>query len=180
MTEDWLEIGDIVAPQGLKGQLRVNPTTDFPDRFEKPGQRWLQRQPDTTPEPVQLLSGYQIPGRSIYVIKLAEVTDILHAEALRGCKLLVAKSDRPQLPPDEYHVSDLINLPVYHQVTGVKIGVITAITSVGNDLLEVKTGEKTKVLIPFVKEIVPLVDLTRQRVEINPPIGLLELNDQSN
>lgn len=176
MMEEWLEIGDIVAPQGLKGQLRINATTDFPDRFEKPGQRWLQRQPDLPPEPVELLSGYQIPGKNIYVIQLAQVSDREQAEALRGSKLLVAKSDRPQLPPDEYHVTELVNLSVYHQVTGVKIGVVTSIIFVGNNLLEVETEQKTKVLIPFVKEIVPLVDLARQRLEINPPVGLLELN----
>ena len=39
----WLTIGMIVAPQGLKGEVRVNPSTDFPDRFLNPGNRWLQK-----------------------------------------------------------------------------------------------------------------------------------------
>lgn len=178
MTEEWLEIGEIVAPQGLKGELRVKVTSDFPDRFEKPGQRWLQREPNTPPEVVELLSGYQIPGKNIYVIQLASVSDRTQAEQLRGTKLLVAKNDLPELPEDEYHTSQLIDLPVYHQVTGVKIGVITSVLAMGNDVLEVKLdAQKTTVLIPFVKEIVPLVDLAGKRVEINPPVGLLELYD---
>ena len=39
--DDWLEIGKIVSPQGLTGELRVYPNTDFPERFEEPGKRWL-------------------------------------------------------------------------------------------------------------------------------------------
>lgn len=205
MNDEWLEIGTIVSPQGLKGELRVNPSTDFPERFEEPGIRWLQRNENMPPEPVELLDGYQIPGKNIYVIQIEGVEDRLAAESLRGCKLLVEKSDRPHLEADEYHVSDLINLEVYHQNTGENLGIVTAILWAGNDVLEVKLHQqnfnekntpdlsnisrKSKrkkykpkpqkpatVLIPFVKEIVPVVDLEAGRLEINPPPGLLEIN----
>jgi len=125
---------------------------------------------------VKLLSSYLIPGKNIYVVKLAEISDRLEAENLRGAKLLVSKSDRLELAPDEYHVSDLIDLPVYHQINGTKIGIVTAVLSVGNDILEVTLdSQKTTVLIPFVQEIVPVVDLETKRLEINPPEGLLDL-----
>ncbi|MGB3200994.1 MAG: ribosome maturation factor RimM, partial [Nodosilinea sp.] len=42
-TDDWVEIGRIVAPQGVKGEVRVYPSTDFPERFLEPGDRWLKR-----------------------------------------------------------------------------------------------------------------------------------------
>jgi len=174
---EWLEIGEIVAPQGLKGELRVKNTSDFPERFEKLGLRWLQRTPDSLPEEVNLVSAYIIPGKNVYVIRLAEIGDRNLAENLRGAKLLVSKSDRPQLGTDEYHVSDLINLGVYHQEDGRKIGVVTGVLAMGNDLLEVTPeNQQTTVLIPFVKEIVPVIDLEKQRIEINPPTGLLEVN----
>jgi len=176
MKDEWLEIGEIVAPQGLKGDLRVKNASDFPERFTNPGQRWLQRNPDCPPEAVELLSSYLIPGKNIYVVKLAEISDRLEAENLRGAKLLVAKSDRLELAPDEYHVADLIDLPVYHQINGTKIGIVTAVLSIGNDILEVTLdSKKTTVLIPFVQEIVPVVDLETKRIEINPPDGLLDL-----
>ena len=41
-SDQWLKVGTLVAAQGLKGELRVNPSSDFPERFTKPGQRWLQ------------------------------------------------------------------------------------------------------------------------------------------
>ena len=176
MKDEWLEIGEIVAPQGLKGDLRVKNASDFPERFTNPGQRWLQRNPDSPPEAVELLSSYLIPGKNIYVVKLAEISDRLAAENLRGAKLLVAKSDRLELAPEEYHVADLIDLPVYHQINGTKIGIVTAVLSIGNDILEVTLdSKKTTVLIPFVQEIVPVVDLETKRIEINPPDGLLDL-----
>ena len=205
MTEELIQIGTIVAPQGIKGELRVNADSDFPERFEEPGQRWLQYPDKTTPQIVELLAGYPIPGKNIYVIRLAEIEDRNQAETLRGCKLLVEKSDRPDLEEDEYHVSDLINLEVYHQLTGENIGLVTNIFSAGNDLLEVtlhkqpeieestdtdigkinrvskipkKSNKKPKpvtVWIPFVKDIVQIVDLEAGRIEINPPEGLLEI-----
>ncbi len=205
MTNEWLEVGIIVAPQGLKGELRVYPDSDFPERFIEPGMRWLQH-PDTGEiEAVQLLNGRYVPGKNLYVIQLAGVDNRDRAEELRGYKLLVDKRDRPSLEDDEYHVSDLVNLEVYHQQTGENIGIVIDILSAGNDLLEVQLHQqpvieekpvrelseisrKTKrrklklkknkpftVLIPFVKDIVPVVDLERGRLEILPPPGLLEL-----
>ena len=74
-TNKWLEIGTIIAPQGLNGEVRVYPDSDFPERFEKPGQRWLLKPKDTEPLPVELLSGRYIPGKKIYVIELAGVEE---------------------------------------------------------------------------------------------------------
>jgi 16S rRNA processing protein RimM len=186
-SDDWLEIGTIVAPQGLKGELRVIPDSDFPERFEEPGKRWIKSPQDKQPQPIELTKGYQIPGKNLYVVKLAGVEDRDRAEELRGCKLLVSKSDRLELEEGEYHVYDLINLEVYHQLTGENVGVVVDIYWAGNDLLEVKLHQKflekqnskkafQNVFIPFVNEIVPVVDIKAGRLEINPPLGLLEIN----
>lgn len=207
-AKEWLEIGTIIAPQGLNGEVRVYPDSDFPERFEKPGQRWLLKPDDTEPVAVELLRGRYISGKKIYVIELAGVEERDQAEALRGCRLLVPQSDRPVLEEDEYHVLDLIGLQVFNQLTQEVLGTVVDVIPAGNDLLEVKlnhsqaliptpdeqqpiaeavtTGKKRKsqskspkpatVLIPFVKAIVPVVDLHNGRLEITPPPGLLEIN----
>ncbi|HAC62635.1 MAG TPA: ribosome maturation factor RimM [Cyanothece sp. UBA12306] len=193
-AEKWLEIGKIVAPQGLKGELRVISSSDFPERFEKPGMRWLQSPNGVSIEKVELIRGRYVPGKNIYIIKLSNIVNRNQAETLRDYKLLVSSSDRPQINEDEYHFSDLINLEVYHQKNNELIGVVTNIFLAGNDLLEVKlyqnkSGDinlkkqkknsvniEKKILIPFVYDIVPVVDLVNKRIEINPPLGLLELN----
>ncbi|MEC4803336.1 MAG: ribosome maturation factor RimM [Jaaginema sp. PMC 1079.18] len=185
-SQDWLEIGTIVAPQGLQGEVRVYPDSDFPERFEVPGIRWLQApHRSDEPQPIQLLAGRNVPGKKLYILKLEGIGDRPQAETLRGYKLLVPRSDRPELDEDEYHVADLVNLEVFHQETQELIGVVVDIFVAGNDLLAVRLAHPPEnhkkqdlsiVLIPFVKEIVPIVDLEARRIEALPPPGLLEVN----
>ena len=175
-TETWLTIGQIVAPQGLRGELRVNPSSDFPERFLDPGPRWLRRPRQTEPELVELRRGRGIAGKNIYVIQLEGIESREQAEALRGCELLVPASDRPTLEEGEFHVLDLIGLTAIDQASGDTIGIVRDVVSAGNDLLVVELQtDGREVYIPFVDEIVPVVDLEQQRVEVTPPAGLLDL-----
>ncbi len=181
----WLEIGTIVAARGLKGELKVLSSTDFPERFEVPGQRWLKSPQNASPQPIELISGKSVAGKNIYIVRLEGIENRNQAESLRGYKLLVVDETTPKLEQEEYHVSQLIDLDVYEQKTGKIIGKVVDIFTAGHDLLEIKLTAKIetqvkdkqekKVFIPFVYEIVPVVDLEQQRIEINPPAGLLEL-----
>ncbi|MEO1095561.1 MAG: ribosome maturation factor RimM [Cyanobacteria bacterium J06638_28] len=195
-NQDWLEIGQIVAPQGLDGSVRVYPRSDFPARFLDPGDRWLCRPQQVEPELIQLLSGRYLEGKGLYVLKLAGVSDRNQAESLKDAKLYVPRSDRLPIDPDEFHVADLLGLQVRLQANGTTIGTIVDLYSAGNDLLAIEllatnnddseqmqrhqeSHEKKRiqrsrpVLVPFVKEIVPVVNLKAGYVEINPPQGLL-------
>ncbi|MGL5942819.1 MAG: ribosome maturation factor RimM [Waterburya sp.] len=206
-TSELLEVGTITSPQGLKGELRVYPDSDFPERFIQAGTRWLQHPQTSAITQVQLRGGRYIAGKNLYVIKLEGIEDRNQAEELRNYKLLVNKSDRPKLQPDEYHVNDLVGLEVYHQATGENIGVVINLYSAGNDLLEIqlhkqpeitatperdlsqisrrskrkkykpKAPKPVTVFVPFVREIVPIVDLANKRLEISPPPGLLNINE---
>ena len=190
MEENWLEIGTIVAPQGLEGELRVLSVSDFPERFQKRGIRGIQAPQGGEIREITLLRGRDLPGKNVYVIKLEGVENREQAEALRGYKLWANKLEKPRLQADEYHVSELVNLEVYHHLTGEKIGVVVDILWAGNDILAVQleanlasvkkqspsADSKATALVPFVKEIVPLVDLKAARIEISPPPGLLEIN----
>jgi len=189
--DDWLEIGKIVSPQGLIGELRVYPNTDFPERFEEPGKRWLLRPGETELQPVELLNGRYIENKNLYVIKLQGVSDRHQAENMRDCRFFVPVSDRPELAEGEFHVLDLLGLQVFMQSSGEFVGTVVDILPSGHDLLEVKFDpafitnneelttdkEQKTVLIPFVMEIVPVVDLATRRVEITPPPGLLSINN---
>ena len=229
--DEWLEIGRIVAPQGLNGELRVYPNSDFPERFLEPGERWLLRPNAKEPESIQLEGGRFIEGKGLYVVSLEGIRYRDQSEKLRGAKLLVSASDRPYLEEDEYHVMDLLGVAVFHHQTGEQIGTVKDVMAAGNDLLEIallkdpnapivesqsseeqgaesanttndvvsapaqphasmrkkarrrmiKSSKKKKknpkiptVLIPFVPEIVPIVDLEAGRITIDPPPGLLD------
>jgi 16S rRNA processing protein RimM len=173
----WVEIGKILAPQGLNGEVRVYPDSDFPERFESPGQRWLLAPGSSEPEGVELRRGRYLSGKGLYVIQFAEITNREQAEARKGYRLLVPERDRPLLEEGEFYLLDLLGLEVFNQHTQAVIGSIVSIVPAGNDLLEVKTNlaNPSTVLIPLVREIVPIIDLQNRRVEIAPPPGLLAL-----
>lgn len=187
MEQELLVVGRIVAAQGLKGELRVNPLSDFPERFTKPGRRWLRagqnrrtEAPDATE--VQLLHGRQLPGKELFVIRLEGVDDRSAAEALVGQELLVPAGDRPRLARGEFHLLDLVGLEVRlldaAGAAGASIGVVRDLVHAGNDLLEVERHADQGgrlLMIPFVEAIVPVVNLAEGWLGLTPPPGLLEL-----
>lgn len=218
--DDWLLIGRIVGAHGLNGHVKVYPESDFPERFTKPGDRWLKKNSDQ-PVAVRLTSGRYLEGKNNYLVKLEGVDNRDQAEDLRSAQLMVPAADRLPLDPGEFHVDDLIGLEVILQADQRVLGTITNLFTTGHDLLEVtltpalanqaesaedapeKTAseqllgnsvrtkavaklrkkarrEKKKkkpktLLIPFVEDIVPVVDVAAGRVEITPPAGLIEL-----
>ena len=172
--DKWMAIGEIVAPQGLKGDLRINPKSDFPERFTKPGKRWIQKA-NELPTEIKLVKGTLIPGKSIYVLSIEGVSNRIAAEQIIGWKLVVPVESRPTLSEDEYHYFDLIGLEARKGSQKTLIGYVTDLIKGGNDLLEIELVEGKKVLVPFVKEIVPEIEIEKKWLLINPPPGLLEL-----
>ncbi|MEN9766079.1 MAG: ribosome maturation factor RimM [Vulcanococcus sp.] len=176
--QDLLVVGKIVAAQGLRGELRVNPLSDFPERFTKPGQRWLQLRQDA-PRAVTLLGGRQLPGKELFVIRLEGIDNRTAAEACVGQSLLVPAGDRPKLAKGEFHLLDLVGLEVRLLESGAVIGKVQDLIHAGNDLLEVVLeGKEQPLWIPFVEQIVPRVELAEGWIGITPPPGLLDLADR--
>lgn len=170
-----MEVGRLVAAQGLRGELRVLPLSDFPERFTRPGPRWLRSRQGEV-RTTRLLSGRQLPGKELYVVRLEGCDDRSSAEALVGHHLLVDASDRPPLEPGEFHVLDLVGLEVRLLPEGTVLGRVTDLIHGGNDLLEIERSEDgRRLLIPFVEAIVPEVQLEQGWVGLTPPPGLLEL-----
>lgn len=187
---DWIEIGRIVAPQGVRGEVRIYPSSDFPERFLEPGPRWIKSPHKPQPQPVVLVRGRSLDGKGLYVVKLEGIDDRTQAETLRGCALLVPAAERPDLEEGEFYAADLMGLRVILQATGAEIGLVTDLYEAGNDLLEVTLHpsepppeasdqpqakcKPRKVLVPFVEAIVPVVDLAQGCLYLTPPDGLLE------
>ena len=176
MTEDWLMIGKIVSPQGLKGEVRILSYSDFPERFENAGKRLIAASEKDEPQEIIMLSGREIAGKkNLFVVRLEGVNDCDRAETLRNYLMFIPTSDRPYLEHNEYMIADLVGCNVYHQPTGKALGEVISIIAAGNDLLEVRNPEINEIeLIPFVEAIVPFVDISQKRIEINPPNGLID------
>jgi len=182
-SPELLLVGRLVAAQGLKGELRVLPLSDFPERFTRPGPRWL-RPPGGQARPVALEAGRQLPGKDLFVVRLNGIDHRTAAEAVVGHELLVEASDRPPLAPGEFHLLDLVGLEVRLLAAagdpapaGPALGRVTDLIHGGNDLLEVELDRPgtPRVLIPFVQAIVPEVRLAEGWIGLTPPPGLLDL-----
>ena len=173
MADEFLVVGQVVAAQGLKGEVRILPASDFPQRFTEPGTRWLRRRGQGQRE-VQLISGRQLPGKELFVVRFEGINDRTAAEGLVHQELLVAADDLPELEEGEFHLLDLQGLKVHLENEAEPIGVVVDLHHGGNDLLEIKLdGSGKNCLIPFVKEIVP--EIHDDWILIRPPEGLLEL-----
>ena len=172
--DKWMSVGKIVAPQGLKGDIRIKPCSEFPERFTQPGKRWIQKA-NELPTEIKLIRGTLIPGKSIYVVSIEGVSNRSSAEKIIGWKLVIPADSRPKLNNDEYHFLDLIGLEARIGAKKTLIGYVTDLIKGGNDLLEIELIEGKKVLVPFVKEIVPEIKIKEKWLLLSPPPGLLEL-----
>ena len=176
MAEQFLVVGEVVAAQGLKGEVRILPASDFPQRFTEPGSRWLRRRGQHEQE-VQLLNGRQLPGKELFVVRFEGINDRTAAEGLVHQELLVAADDLPELEEGEFHLLELQGLTVRLEDATEPIGVVVDLHHGGNDLLEIELNRDGKrYLVPFVEAIVPRVEPEEGWILITPPKGLLESN----
>ena len=176
-NNQWLVVGLITSCHGIKGEIKVKSLSDFDERFLKPGIRWLQKE-DETPSKIELTSGYKQPGKGTFIIKFQGINTRNRAEQLKKYKILVKSDELPKLGKEEFHLLELINLEV-KTLENDELKIIGKVINLENEknnllIIELFKNQK-KVFIPFVKEIVPLVDIKNNFLIINPPKGLLEL-----
>ena len=174
---EWLIIGFITSCHGINGQVKVKSLSDFEERFLKPGIRWLQKE-NEPPLKIELTSGFKQPGKETFIVTFQGINTRNHAEQLKKFKILVKTDKLPKLKKEEFHLIELINLEV-KTLENDKLKIIGNVINLENEknnLLVVELFEnQKKVLIPFVKEIVPLVDIKKNFMIITPPNGLLDL-----
>ena len=174
---EWLIVGLITSCHGINGQVKVKSLSDFEERFLQPGVRWLQKE-NESPTKIELISGYKQPGKENFIIKFLNIDTRNHAEKLKKYKILVKSNEIPKLKKDEFHLLELINLQVktFQDKELTVIGKVINLDNERNNLLVIELlKNKKRVLVPFVKEIVPLVDKKENFIIITPPKGLLDL-----
>jgi 16S rRNA processing protein RimM len=166
-----LVVGRIGRAHGIKGEVSVEVRTDEPELRLAPG-AVLATDPASA-GPLTIETGRVHSGR--LMLRFEGVKDRSGAEALRNI-LLIAEVDPEVTPedPEEFYDHQLIDLDVV-TTDGTVVGRIAEISHLPyQDLLIVKRPDGSEVMIPFVSEIVPEVDLAEQRAVIDPPPGLLD------
>ncbi|MGH8776794.1 MAG: ribosome maturation factor RimM [Jiangellaceae bacterium] len=164
-------VGRIGRAHGIRGEVSVDVRTDSPEVRFAIGTR-LPTEPATAGP---LTVGHTRWHSGRLLVQFDGVGDRNRAEGLRGVLLLAEVDDeaRPD-DPDEYFDHHLVGLAVV-TVDGSDVGRVAEVLHLpGQDLLAVRRPDATEVLVPFVTEIVPDVDIAAGRVVVQPPPGLLD------
>ncbi|MFL6144427.1 MAG: ribosome maturation factor RimM [Labedaea sp.] len=166
-------VGRVAKAHGITGELSVDIRTDEPEQRFAIGTVVRARLRDGTQRPLTVGSARRHGERLL--VRFAEVPTRDVAETLRGALLLLDIAD---LPPssdsDEFYEHELAGLGA-ELPDGTALGtVLEVVHGPGGDLLVVNLPDGREVLVPFVRAIVPEVDLAGKRIVIDPPEGLLE------
>jgi 16S rRNA processing protein RimM len=165
-------VGRIARAHGIRGQVIVNPETDFPEQRFRPGAKvYVNRGPAV--EALAIATARLQNGRP--VIGLEGVETMNDAETLAGLELRVPVEELAPLPEGTFYHHDLVGC---HVVTGrgEEVGTVEGVEgTVGGSRLVV-AGASGEILIPLATEICRTIDVAGKRIVIEPPEGLLDLN----
>ena len=167
--DNYLRIGVISSTHGIKGEVKVFPTTDDLDRFKQLKEVIL----DTGKEHIIL----EIEGvkyfKQMAILKFKGIDNINDIEKYRGKDLLVTRENAIKLDKDEYFIYDLIDSEVVSD-EGIKLGTLIEIMSTpANDVYVVKMENGKELLIPSIKECILEVDVENKKILVHLLDGLL-------
>mgnify|MGYP004611078995 FL=1 len=169
--EDLLQVGIITSTHGVRGEVKVYPTTDDPRRFRRLKEVVL----DTGREKLNL----EIEGvkffKQFVILKFKGLDNINDIEKYRQKSLYVTRKNAVRLQRDEYFIADLIGLKVQDE-DGTELGTVKDVIETGaNDVYEVEMADGRSLLLPAIKQCILNVDVENGMVQVHVLEGLLDL-----
>jgi 16S rRNA processing protein RimM len=172
--DDMVLVGRIARPHGVRGQVIVRPETDFVDeRFVSGATMWVRSARGD--EALTISSARLQNGRP--VIGFAGFSSIEEVERLAGLELRVPEDALQSLDDGMYYQHQLVGCAV-ETVAGSHIGEVSRVDGGAAGSILTVRGLRGEVLIPFAQPICVEVDIAGRRIRIDPPDGLLELNEK--
>ncbi len=169
--EDFFKVGVITSPHGIRGEVKVFPTTDDPARFKKLKEVFL----DTGKERIVLHIAQVKLFKQFVILKFREYDSINEVENLRKKELWISRSQAVPLQKDEYFIADLIGISVELE-DGRMLGVLKDVIQTGaNDVYVVECTDGREVMIPAIKDCILSVDVEEGRMVVHLLKGLMEL-----
>ncbi len=154
-------VGRVLAPHGLRGEVKVESLTDFPERFAPGNRLWLRGHPAT-------VEASRWQGRTL-LLKLDGVDDRETAEGLRGADLQAPAPTA--LEEGRYYQHEIIGLTV-RDSHGAELGRVEEIISTGSNDVYVVRGRRGELLLPAIEDVVVAVDLARGQIVVELMEGL--------
>ena len=169
--EDLLQVGIITSTHGVRGEVKVYPTTDDPRRFRRLKEVVL----DTGREKLNL----EIDGvkffKQFVILKFKGLDNINDIEKYRQKSLYVTRKNAVRLQRDEYFIADLIGLKVQDE-DGAELGTVKDVIETGaNDVYEVEMADGKSLLLPAIKQCILNVDVENGTMQVHVLEGLLDL-----
>ena len=169
--EDLLQVGIITSTHGVRGEVKVYPTTDDPRRFRRLKEVFL----DTGKEKMNL----EIEGvkffKQFVILKFKGMDNINDIEKYRQKSLYVTRKNAVRLQRDEYFIADLIGLKVQDE-DGKELGTVKDVIETGaNDVYEVEMADGKSLLLPAIKQCILNVDVENGTMQVHVLEGLLDL-----
>lgn len=166
-------VGRIVRPHGLRGDVAVHPETDFVDERFQPGASFVTRSA-AGDEQLTVRTMRMAGGRP--VVGFEGVTSVEQAEGLVGLELRVPEETLQPLAEGRYYLHQLAGC-VVSTTGGAHVGTVAKVDGgIGSSRLVIE-GERGEILIPLAAEICVEIDVAGKRIAIDPPEGLLDLNE---
>ncbi|MBE5881263.1 MAG: 16S rRNA processing protein RimM [Lachnospiraceae bacterium] len=167
---DLLQVGVLTSTHGVRGEMKVFPTTDDVKRFKKNKEYVLETPKGNIDVKVESVKFF----KQFVILKFEGFDNIDEIAPYKGCNLLVTRQHAVKCAKDEYFIADLIGLTVCEE-DGTHIGQLTDVIQTGaNDVYVVETPEGKEHLFPAIKECVLGVDMTEGKVTVHIMPGLLD------
>ena len=159
--EQFLQVGVISSTHGIRGEVKVFPTTDEPARFKKLKKVLL----DTGKERLELEIQSVKFFKQFVIVKFRGIDNINDIEKYKGKSLMVPREDAVQLEEDEYYIADLIGMEVY--TDGGRFGTLKDVMETGaNEVYIIDSDEHGEVLVPAIHDCILDVDVEKQTMKI--------------
>ena len=176
---DLLLIGAIGKPHGVRGEVKVRPETDDPERYVDLERVWVGASPETATERVLDGVRFQYPkGRTVILLGFQGIDTVEDVEAFRGLDVYALQDELPALEDGEVYVHDLIGLAVWDvddaDQARDEIGTVRDVYEGAQLLYAIQRPDGSEVLLPDVEAFVAEIDLEGKRLLIRPPEGLWE------
>lgn len=167
--EDMLQVGVITQTHGVRGEVKVFPTTDDVNRFKKLKQVILDTGKETMPLEIQSVKFF----KQFVILKFKGIDNINDIEKYKRCSLYVTREHAVPLEEDEYFIADMIGMEVCTE-DGNIFGTLKDVIETGaNDVYVIESAEQGEVLVPAIKECIRSVDIEKGQMMIHLMDGLI-------
>ena len=167
--EDMLQVGVITQTHGVRGEVKVFPTTDDVNRFKKLKQVILDTGKETMPLEIQSVKFF----KQFVILKFKGIDNINDIEKYKRCSLYVTREHAVALEEDEYFIADMIGMEVCTE-DGNIFGTLKDVIETGaNDVYVIENAGHGEVLVPAIKECIRSVDIEKGQMMIHLMDGLI-------